>query len=122
MSNAIKVWLCQVVLGILAILLVSLWHPAWFLSVVLGVVTMWVATFFLIFRLWRIESRFGQGKPKVIRSFYSGQIVKYVIVIAAVLICLHWLTLNWLAFMIGIIVVQLSGMFMTTNVKGALSQ
>lgn len=117
MTMAAKTWFFQALAGVIAILVVTLWHTVFFTSVLLGVVTMMLATFYWVFRMWRIERRFGQGNPKVVRAFYLGQVVKYIILIVAVILFLNFLKLDWLAFVIGVVAVQVGSTFMVVNVK-----
>lgn len=117
MTQAVKTWLLQLVIGTIVIIAVTLWHTSLFFSAILGVATMMVACFYWVFSMWRVERKWGETHPKVVRLFYLGQMVKYLVLVVAVVLYLQYLQLNWLVFLMGVLAVQLGSMMMVIRVK-----
>jgi len=119
MTNAVKTWVLQLLFGAATVILLTLWHQQWFLSALLGAVSMIVASSYWVFSLWRIEKTFGKqkDKPKVLKAFYLGQLIKYAVIIALVLIYIRFFQLAWLAVIIGIVSVQLASSFLVFKTK-----
>ena len=108
-------------LGVIAVGLITLWHHPWFLSALLGVAAMFIASFYLVLGLWFMERNFGKTRPKPLKAFYTGQIIKYAVLIILTLSYIHWLHLNYLAVIIGILAVQLANNFLLIKVKRSIN-
>lgn len=118
MTNAAKTWILQCIFGLVAIIGLTFWHQQFFLSALLGVLTMMLACSYWVYSLWRIEKNFGKKKTRPVKAFYQGQIIKYLLLIILLIIYIHTLQLDWLAVIIGVLAVQIANTFLTFKTKG----
>jgi len=120
MSFTIKTILIQLIIGVLTVLLVGAFRPAWHFSLLIGVVTMWVATLPLLVINFINQKSITHPKG-VLRRYYIGQAIKYALLIAAVLVYVHVLQLMWLPFIIGLFAIQMSSLLLAAQMKRMVS-
>ena len=118
MTNAVKTWILQCIFGLVAVIGLTLWHQQFFLSALLGVLSMMFACSYWVYSLWRIEKNFGKQKARPVRAFYFGQIIKYILLIILLIVYIYTLQLNLLAVIIGILAIQIANIFLTFKTKG----
>lgn len=111
----------QFVAGLCAILIAAIVSPAAVKSLAAGVVLMWVAVSYLLLSVWRLERQVGVPAKRITKAFYFGQLIKFIVLVAGVIILLKTTPMNWAGFIIGVMVVQVSGMLLTLDIKGKLS-
>ena len=112
-----KAILVQGIFGLSAILIAAIVSPANAVSLATGVVLMWVATTYLLAKIWWLERHPGVSAKQVAKTFYIGQGVKFVVLVAGVIVLIKIMPLHWMSFLIGVMVVQVSGMMLSLDMK-----
>lgn len=107
MTLAARTFLTQWVVSLLAVGIVAVCARSWLFSFALGLITMLFAYASVLVVMWVLE-RFRGPAKRMVRWYYIGQGMKYVVLVVLVVLYLHTLSVIGLPFLLGIMVVQLS--------------
>lgn len=116
MTLALRTLLSQLVASIVTGVLVAIFLHGWLFSFSLGLATMIVAHVGVLTVMWYFEY-YRQPPKRLVRWYYFAQLVKYLVVVLAVIMYLHLTEVIWLPFLIGVLIVQVSGVMLTAHIK-----
>ena len=121
MTLATKAILTQVIVGLFAIIIAGIVMPSLLFSVAAGVIVMWCAVAYLLYKLWRLERNPGVQPQTVANTLYIAQAVKFMVLMFGVILVMLLFTVNWMAFLMGVIVVQIGNMLTSLQMKRAMA-
>jgi len=121
MMFAIKAILAQVSVGLFTIIIAVIVAPSLLFSVAAGVIVMWCAVSYLLYKLWRLECHPRVQPQTVANALYIAQAVKFMVLIIGVILVMLLFTVNWVAFLIGVMVVQIGTMLTSFQMKRAMT-
>jgi len=112
-----KAILAQGVFGLSAILIAAIVSPVNVVSLAIGVVLMWIATMYLLAKVWWLERHPSVSAKQVAKTFYIGQGVKFIVLVVGIIVLIKIMPLHWMSFLIGVMVVQVSGMMLSLDMR-----
>lgn len=121
MTLAMKAVLTQIIVGLFAIIIAGIVTPSVLFSVAAGVIVMWCAVAYLLYKLWRLERTPGAQPQVVANALYIAQAVKFMVLVIGVVLVMLLFTVNWIAFLVGVMVVQVGNMLTSLQMKRAMA-
>ena len=121
MTLAARTVLIQIIIGLFVIIITDIVMPSLLFSVAAGIIVMWCALSYLIYKVWRLELGRHLQPQKITKILYMAQAVKFIVLILGVVLVIWLFTVNWFAFLIGVIVVQIGNIFTSIQIKKVIT-
>ena len=78
---------------------------------------MWIAVAYLVAKVWWLERHPEIRGPSIAKAFYIGQAVKFLMLVIGLFVVTRLLQVDWMPFILGVMVVQVSSMTLSFQMK-----